>query len=172
MNPDPMCWAKRIPVFFSGGALPGPRDPCTTDYIKRVVGLPGDTIQLKDDVLYVNGTEQPRTFQTAYSYQDQYCGQEETRMFEEVLDGRPHPVLQSTNYSKRGLDFGPVTVPEDNYFMMGDNRDNSADSRAWGFVPRNLIKGRAVFVWLSLDSCADGAAPLSVRGSRIGTVLH
>jgi signal peptidase I len=58
-------------------------------------------------------------------------------------------------------------------FMMGDNRDNSADSRAWGFVPRDYIKGKATFVWLSFNGC-EGSIPYlgSLRPSRIGTVLH
>lgn len=63
-------------------------------------------------------------------------------------------------------DYGPVAVPEGHYFMMGDNRDNSADSRFWGFVPREYIKGKATLVWLSYDFCAGGAAP-GVRSERL-----
>ncbi len=171
VNDDPMCPVKRARHFLTFGAMP--QEACTTDYIKRVVGLPGDTIEVRDDIVYVNGKEQPRTFQEGYSYTDQFCRQDDMRLFEEVLDGKPHPVLQSTSYAQRMADFGPKTVPEGEYFMMGDNRDNSADSRVWGFVPRDYIKGKAVFVWLSLDNC-DGpqSGALKVRLDRIGTVLH
>ncbi|MDP2311054.1 MAG: signal peptidase I [Pseudomonadota bacterium] len=172
-NPDPWCKLKRIPAWISGGALPGPREDCETDYIKRVVGLPGDTVEVRDDVVFVNGVEQTRTFQAGYSYTDQFCRSDDMRMFEEVLDGKPHPVLQSTTYAQRMADWGPKTVPDGEYFMMGDNRDNSADSRVWGFVPRDNIKGRAMFVWLSFNGCEGTIRALgSIRTERIGTILH
>ncbi|MES2642177.1 MAG: signal peptidase I [Myxococcota bacterium] len=171
-NPDPWCPVKRVPSWISGGALPGPKEPCDTDYIKRVVGLPGDTVEVRDDVVYVNGVEQSRTFQAGFSYTDQFCRSDDMRMFEETLDGKPHPVLQSTSYAQRMADWGPKTVPDGEYFMMGDNRDNSADSRVWGFVPRDNIKGRAMFVWLSFDSCKGAMPPGNVRTERIGTILH
>lgn len=171
ISPDPWCWVKRLPRALTFDALPGP-EPCDQDYIKRVVGLPGDTIEVRDDILYVNGKEQPRTFQESYTYRDQFCRDSETRQFEEVLDGHPHPVLQTTEYGYRMADYGPRTVPEGNYFVMGDNRDNSADSRVWGFVPRDLIKGKAQFVWLSFDTCNTTVGGFgSVRSGRIGTSL-
>ncbi|MDP2315539.1 MAG: signal peptidase I [Pseudomonadota bacterium] len=170
-NPDPWCHVKRFPQWATFDLLPGP-GPCDTDYIKRVVGLPGDTVEVRDDVVYVNGLEQTRTFQQGYSYTDQFCRADDMRMFEEVLDGHSHPVLQSTTYAQRMADWGPKTVPDGQYFMMGDNRDNSADSRVWGFVPRDNIKGKAMFVWLSFDSCT-GTLPMGdIRTDRIGTVLH
>jgi signal peptidase I len=171
LNPDPLCPVKRIPAVLSFGILDGPSEPCSTDYIKRVVGLPGDTIEVRDDIVYINGVEEPRTFRDGYSYTDQFCRTDEMRQFEEVLDGHPHPVLQSTSYAQRMADFGPKTVPEGHYFMMGDNRDNSADSRVWGFVPRDYIKGKAELVWLSLDNCGGGEG-FKVRTERIGSMLH
>jgi signal peptidase I len=170
---DPLCLVKRTGRLVSFGLLPGPDEPCDTDYIKRVVGLPGDTVEVRDDIVYINGVEQPRTFQAGYSYTDQYCHADDMRQFEEVLDGHKHPVLQSTTYAQRMADWGPRTVPDGQYFMMGDNRDNSADSRVWGFVPRDNIKGKAMFVWLSFDGCEGTIRALgSLRWNRIGTVLQ
>lgn len=168
---DEWCWARRIPRALTFDLLPfvpGP-GPCKQDYVKRVVGLPGDTVELRDGVLFVNGAEQPRVYQTTYPYRDNTCEQQQTRQFEERIDGAAHPVLQSTDYLRRMDNYGPLTVPDGEYFMMGDNRDNSADSRSWGTVPRALIKGKAKFVWLSFDPCADGLPGLGrVRTERIG----
>lgn len=169
VNEDPMCGLRRVRHFLTFGLMP--QEACTTDYIKRVVGLPGDTVEVRDDVVYVNGVEQTRTFQSAYTYTDQTCRSDEMKRFEETLDGKPHPVLQSTSYAQRMADFGPRTVPEGEYFTMGDNRDNSADSRVWGFVPRDYIKGKAKFVWLSLDGCNTGRSPFKVRLDRVGKGL-
>lgn len=170
---DPLCMIKRIPPSLSGGALPGPKEPCETDYIKRVVGLPGDTVEVRDDIVYVNGIEQSRTFQHSFSYEDQFCRSSDMRMFEEALDGHPHPVLQSTTYAQRMADWGPKTVPDGHYFMMGDNRDNSADSRVWGFVPRENVRGKAELVWLSFNNCEGTIRGLGkLRTERIGSMLH
>lgn len=94
------------------------------DFIKRCQGLPGDLIEIRDKVLYVNG--QPK--------QESYTTFRDLRIL-------PPEISPRDNY-------GPVTVPADSFFMMGDNRDYSADSRFWGFLPRKLIKGKAwVIYW-------------------------
>ena len=146
-----------------------------TDYIKRLVGLPGDTVEVRDDVVYINGVEQPRVPDGEFSYTDssRMCRAEDMKMFSEKLGGKDHPVLQSTSYATRMADWGPKEVPEGNYFVMGDNRDNSADSRFWGFVPRDNIRGKAILVWLSFDHCKGNIPALgSVRFDRIGTMLN
>jgi len=110
--------------------------------IKRIVGIPGDTLEMKDEVLWVNGT--PATYLDA---QD---------ISEPLVPGKSVPgikLTELTNNSRRAVqfmpgvralrNFGPVVVPADSYFMLGDNRDNSADSRYIGFVPRRLLIGRA-----------------------------
>lgn len=110
------------------------------DYIKRIIGLPGDTIELRDNVLFRNG----KKVDEPYKHLDDIPGQKAT--------------------------FGPVTVPAGHYFVMGDNRDHSADSRFWHpenrFVPREYIRGKALFIYWSWDGVPN------VRWGRIGQVIH
>ncbi|MFZ5482052.1 MAG: signal peptidase I [Myxococcota bacterium] len=172
---DPLCGVKTFPMrtvsFLTLGAVAGPEE-CGVDYIKRIVGLPGDTIELRDDVLWLNGVEQPRREVGAVEYVDQTCRSQRMVEYEEVLDGKPHPVLQSAYGQGPLADFGPTVVPEGHYFVMGDNRDNSADSRVWGFVPRENMRGKATMVWLSFDMCEGDIRALgSIRWGRIGAGL-
>jgi signal peptidase I len=109
-----------------------PRDP-SKDYIKRVIGLPGDRLEMRNKVLYRNGT----------------------RVNEPYVRHADSRVLQSRDT------FGPLTVPEGQYFVMGDNRDNSADSREWGSVDRTLIRGKA---WRLYWSWGDGAGDAGTSG--------
>jgi len=110
-----------------------PEDP-ERDFIKRCIGLPGDEIEIVDKTLFVNGQ---RVDDQAYTYR---------------LDPRIYPrsVFLHDTYRDRD-NFGPTTVPEDHYFFMGDNRDNSNDSRFWGSVPREFIKGRAFLIYWSFE---------------------
>lgn len=94
-----------------------------TLYIKRVVGLPGDTIEVKNHRIYINGSEEP-------------------------LD---EPYLEESFHTNRLANFGPYTIPEGQYFMMGDHRDNSSDSRAWGTVPEDSIVAKALFTYWPLN---------------------
>ncbi|BBF23996.1 signal peptidase I [Sutterella megalosphaeroides] len=129
------------------------------DYIKRVVGLPGDTVEYRDKVLYVNGVEQKQTGSRDFVDDSTMITLEERdEQLGEVnhliaRDGRrpswvpPQGILRkekSCDYNARGF---VCTVPEGHYFMMGDNRDNSEDSRYWGFVPDEDLVGRAVLIW-------------------------
>lgn len=110
--------------------------------VKRVIGLPGDTLELRNNKLIINGKA------ARYSRTRQV---REYLMTTEFLGGVKHQIkldpLNQTPYSN----FGPVTVPEGFYFMLGDNRDHSADSRYYGLIPRNEIVGKADKVILSLD---------------------
>ena len=133
------------------------------DYIKRVIGLPGDRIEYRNKRLSVNGTPVP-TRQI-----DDYLSRERmqfSRRYVESLNGVEHQVLLDEDapafmtpsrsfpfaanclYNVNGL---ACTVPPGHYFMMGDNRDNSSDSRVWGFVPDENIVGKAFFIWLNLN---------------------
>ena len=139
-----------------------PEDP-SLDYIKRVVGVPGDRVEYRNKRLTINGVAVP-VRQT-----DDYLSRERmqfSRRFVETLGGAEHQILldedaqgsvapsrafpfaANCNYNMSGL---ACTVPPGHYFMMGDNRDNSSDSRVWGFVPDENIVGKAFFIWLNLN---------------------
>ncbi len=128
-----------------------PEEP-ERDFIKRVVGLPGDTIELKLKKVWLNGqpTDEPYV---------QYLSP---------------PELASPNDYNVQVNYGPVTVPPDHYFMMGDNRDNSQDSRYWGFLPRSYVKGKALFVYFSFaDPSDEPSAGSGIFSSvRWGRILH
>jgi signal peptidase I len=118
--------------------------------IKRIVGLPGDRLEMRDEVLFVNGAPcryaSPRAVRELVGQGTWTEGIRAT----EALAGREHAV-QFMPRIPAARDFGPLVVPADHFFMLGDNRDNSADSRYVGFVPRRLLIGRANHVLVSAD---------------------
>ncbi len=139
-----------------------PVDP-TLDYIKRVVGLPGDRIEYRDKNLAVNGVAVPR--QQIGDYQSRERLQYFPR-YVERFGAAAHEIIlekETPSYVSRAMEFrhssdcdynngGLIcTVPAGHYFVMGDNRDNSSDSRVWGFVPDENIVGKAFFIWLNLN---------------------
>ena len=113
-----------------------------TRLVKRVVGVPGDQIELRNDHLLING--QPA------SYASMQTESEPTFVVDETVSGRTHRVMIDPQLPAR-RSFGPIEVPAGQYFVMGDNRDNSFDSRFFGFVPRDSIYGRATLVAMSFD---------------------
>jgi signal peptidase I len=118
--------------------------------VKRVIGLPGDSIAMENNRLYINGQASEYEHCNAASIDELPDRQKKNHLFyNEDLAGKKHPVMFSKQFSSIHS-FGPVTIPEGHYFMMGDNRDNSSDSRFFGFVDRQLIVGRAVGVFFSL----------------------
>lgn len=124
-----------------------PKDP-SLDYIKRVVGLPGDKIEYRNKQIFVNGQPVLQQENGTYDYIAPGLNQISTRKLKEQLGTHNHDIL--IDDSSPTLD-GGITVPQGHYFVMGDNRDNSNDSRYWGFVPDQNIVGRAFFVWMSFD---------------------
>ena len=108
-------------------------------YIKRVIGLPGDVVEYKDKVLSINGVEQTQ-IPISGSKRSLY------KQYTEQLGDVEHEI-QVNVAAQRGDDIS-VRVPDGHYFMMGDNRDNSADSRIWGPVPEQRIVGKAVAIWM------------------------
>ena len=139
-----------------------PEDP-SIDYIKRVIGVPGDKIVYENRKLSVNGVVQPRRQIADYlnreriHYSSQYLetigGVEHAILLEgdapaSIPFTRPFPFRENCNYNSEGV---TCTVPAGHYFVMGDNRDNSADSRVWGFVPDENIVGKAFFIWFNFN---------------------
>jgi signal peptidase I len=134
------------------------------NYIKRVVGLPGDQVEYRDKQLIINGEPIPRTAAGEEALEEIGNTRATMSHFTEVLDGVNHSIF--TDSSKPGTNMS-FSVPEGHYFVMGDNRDYSNDSRYWGFVPEENIIGKAFFIWFSWES-RDGG---SVNWSRIGNSI-
>ena len=112
--------------------------------IKRVVGLPGDVLELRDNRLYINGQFARQSPIDPHVIEELAAAIREERVFAmEQLGSVSHAIMGNPSV-RAARNFGPVTVPKDRYFMMGDNRDNSRDSRMFGFVERRAIVGRAV----------------------------
>jgi signal peptidase I len=124
-----------------------PKDP-SVDFIKRVVGLPGDKIEYRNKQIFVNGEAMAQQDNGNYDYVGPGLNQVSTRRVIERLGSHNHDILLDDNNPVRDVQ---VTVPAGNYFMMGDNRDNSNDSRFWGFVPEQNVVGKAFFIWMSFD---------------------
>ena len=127
-----------------------PEDP-ERDFIKRTIGLPGETIELRNKKVFIDGTMLDEPY-----VQYLWTPSDEEGTFD--FDVR--------------MTYGPVTVPEGQYFMMGDNRDNSQDSRYWGFLPREYIKGKALFVYFSFGDEAGTNVFSSVRWNRLLHQIH
>jgi len=153
-----------------------PENPAV-DYIKRVIGVPGDVITYRGKQLLVNGAVQEQKSEGEYNYVDNGLSFVHTNRYSENLTGHRHPIL--LNPEVQGLHLDSVaefplrdqcsysqdemrcTVPAGHYFMMGDNRDNSRDSRYWGFVPDKMIVGKAFFIWMNFGDL-----------KRIGTTIN
>lgn len=125
-----------------------PQDPAL-DYIKRVVGVPGDRIAYRNKQLFINDQPVERRFVEDYPYDAPGLNRISAQRFEEKLGTHPHAILLVGDAPAAD---GEVVVPQGHYFVMGDNRDNSNDSRFWGFVPENNIVGKAFMIWWNFDN--------------------
>lgn len=145
-----------------------PPDP-SIDYIKRVVGLPGDKIRYQDKRLTING--QPLEVKEVGDYEYVMSGLNImlAKQYREQLGQVQHDILvhdvignyENLSIGNQFANNEEVEVPPGHYLAMGDNRDNSSDSRVWGFVPERNLVGKAFFIWMNFD-----------QGSRIGNVIH
>lgn len=133
-------------------------------FIKRVIGLPGDTIEYKNKTLYINGELIEKQLIDKKHIIDEYDEKFMVNHWREQLPGLDHEVYERLS---TGRDVIGVKVPLNHYFMMGDNRDDSDDSRIWGFVPESDIVGQAFAIWLSWDG-----QETRVRWGRMGTAIH
>ena len=151
--------------------------PFQINYVKRVIGLPGDKVEFRDNQVFINDQLLPEHRMLGDADDNQSALT--TSEFEERRPDEKYSVYYSKvtmdavkagqHLSRRGYEFGvagkPMTVPANSFFVMGDSRDNSEDSRYWGFVPRELIIGRAMFVYWSCDRGAS-------EGSWFGCLSH
>ncbi len=177
------------PDLFSGrilGAMPQrgdvavfkyPRDT-SQDYIKRIVGLPGDHIQMKGGLLFINGQQLDRRVAGEFTADDDGTRMQLRRYIETLPGGRQHPILKASD--DQPLDNTPdYLVPPDHVFAMGDNRDNSADSRVMngvGFIPVENLVGRAEIIFFSVDATSPWWEvwewPFEIRWNRLLNVIR
>lgn len=137
------------------------------DLVKRLVGMPGDTLSMRDGALFVNGVRSNEPW--LKHDPDQLDGADPRMDWEKafLVDS-----VRAEPYFPTRDNWGPIVVPANNYFMMGDNREWSLDSRYWGFVPREDMLGRAVALYFSFDKFREGNFFKHIRWDRVGTRLR
>ncbi|CAA9406331.1 MAG: Signal peptidase I [uncultured Pyrinomonadaceae bacterium] len=183
-----------IIVFKYPGNKVNPRNdssrgivPYQINYVKRVIGLPGETVEFRNNQVFINGqllperriigdAEDEESALTTREFEPPPSGEKYSAYYSESTMNN---VLAGRRMSRSGYEFGvegkPMQVPENHFFVMGDSRDNSEDSRYWGFVPRELIIGRAMFVYWSCDRAASNGnffgCLTNPRLDRIGKMI-
>jgi signal peptidase I len=147
---------------------PPPPDDTTMMLVKRLIGMPGDTIQMRNQVVYIDGkrldepyikhTDSKDSSYPWMAWQKDYLA----------------PGVDRSTYAPTRDNWGPLIIPKDRYFMMGDNRENSFDSRYWGLLAGERLEGRAEFLYFSYNKNSYRPFPWirEIRWSRIGDVIH
>jgi signal peptidase I len=156
------------------------------DVVKRVIGIPGDTLWSRNGQVYRNGQKlnEPYVQRLGVPDIEIAAGGSTGTVPPEVIPGRygyhNHlpallPSVDKAAYHPTRDNWGPLVVPKDSYWVMGDNRDESLDSRFMGFIPRDVIRGKPLFIYYSYDKDRDAPFPqflTAARWSRIGTAIH
>jgi signal peptidase I len=190
-------FGARVP--FTGWRMPGLRDPHhgeivvfrptynhpEEDVVKRVIGLPGDTLQGKDGAVYRNGKRLNEPYVQRLGLPDAEIGYDGRLGVPPEVDPARFgyhnhlPALIGTvnkaAYHPTRDNWGPLVVPKDNYWVMGDNRDESLDSRFMGFIPRDVIRGKPLFIYFSVDQEKDSPFHhflTAARWGRIASPIH
>lgn len=140
-----------------------PMDPSIT-FVKRAVGIPGDKISFREGRLFVNGNEVEKGVFANRAVMYDIEREAQKTLYMENLTGVDHYVILD-NGAPHKRDYDEVTVPTDHFFAVGDNRDNSSDSRVWHFAPMQSLLGKAMFIWFS-------SWDWRVRPERIGTLIQ
>jgi signal peptidase I len=150
------------------------------DVVKRVVGVPGDTLEMRDRVLYVNGDSVPEPFARYGEDFDSPIASGGGALMDptvrtELYGAQNHlPLLVSSvdpaSYSPTRNTWGPLVVPEGQYWLMGDNRDHSLDSRFMGPIPRRVIRGKPLFIYFSYDKRSSAPFPRPITAARWGRI--
>ena len=143
-----------------------PLDP-KIDFIKRIVGLPGDRITYRNKLLYINGKKAPQKYLQSYIGVGSGSVMTGARRMKEDIEGLEHDILLNPQRNIFGGSLD-VIVPEGHYFVMGDNRDHSSDSRVWKFLPEQNLVGKAFMIWMNWDGKQDGV----VDWARIGDSIE
>lgn len=146
-----------------------PKDP-NINYIKRVIGIPGDTVEIKNKFVFLNGKKLKTIKLDARKYMetmDEKFRDNNLSFYRTYVDNKSY-VYQVDNDNYFVVNAEKRTVPAGKYFVMGDNRDFSYDSRFWGYVPHKYIKGKAFLIWMSLNVPEDGTKDIVFRSERIG----
>ena len=147
---------------------PPPPDDQDLKLVKRLIGMPGDTLQMKEQVLYIDGKaiDEPYVIHEGSG--------DEVHPWMDWQKDHLAPGVERATYRPTRDNWGPIVVPAGNYFMMGDNRDSSLDSRYWGLLERWRVEGRAVFIYFSYNK--ESSQPFSflreVRWGRIGSSIR
>ena len=155
-------WSNKLPDRGDVAVFRFPNNP-NIDYIKRVIGLPGDTVTYKDKQILINGIVIEQVDGDVYFGQGRDSVMNGAQVKDEQLFSASHKILLALN-SNRGS--GEWVIPDGRYFVMGDNRDNSNDSRFWGTVPEENLVGKAFLVWMNWDISAG-----QFDFGRIGTKI-
>lgn len=173
------------PTYISGPDKPKrgdvvvfkyPKDT-SLNYIKRVIGLPGDRIEVINKVVYINGEPLSVEKTSGKEFMEDMDEKFKIYNFEffKAKTGEHEHIVQQNVDSYYTSDMNPTIVPDGHYFVMGDNRDFSSDSRVWGVVPFKYIKGKAILVWFSMNipwPWSTEEDTFSFRPGRIGTIIQ